>query len=335
MHIAIDAFGSDNAPFPEVEGAIIAIKEGLCDKIYLVGKQDLITKELDKFYYPKNKIEVVHASEIISMSDSPSRMVKKKKDSSLVKAIQLHKDNKVSAVVSAGNTGAVMAASLFGFGRMKNILRPAIATTFPTQSHPEILLDVGANIECEPKNLVQYAYLGSLYFKFFFNTENPRVALLNIGEEESKGNDLVKKTYAILKEKKDLNFVGNIEGKDLLKGIVDVVVCDGFVGNVMLKTVEGAAYSIMSILKSQIKKDWIAKLGALLSFPAYTYLKKKLDHSEYGGALLVGLNGISVVSHGRSNAKGIKNAVGLAAHLAKSGFIQHTQKYFEEQIHVD
>ncbi|MBT5420295.1 MAG: phosphate acyltransferase PlsX, partial [Candidatus Cloacimonetes bacterium] len=237
MHIAIDAYGSDNAPFPEVEGAIIAIKEGLCDKVYLVGKQDVLEKQLEKYYYPKDKIEVVHASEVISMSDSPSRMVRKKKDSSLVKAIQLHKDGIAQAVVSAGNTGAVMAASLFGYGRVKNILRPAIATTFPTQSHPEIILDIGANVECTPENLVQYAILGSLYFKFFFETDNPRVALLNIGEEETKGNELVKNTYGKLKQNKDINFVGNIEGKDLLKGIVDVVVCDGFVGNVMLKTV--------------------------------------------------------------------------------------------------
>jgi phosphate acyltransferase len=331
MHIAIDAFGSDNAPFPEVEGAIIAIKEGLCDKIYLVGKQDILITQLEKYYYPKDKIEIVHASEVITMSDSPAKVVREKKDSSLVRAIQLHKEGTVQAVVSAGNTGAVMAASLFGYGRIKNILRPAIATTFPTQTHPEIILDVGANVECKPENLVQYAILGSLYFKFFFKTDNPRVALLNIGEEESKGNELVKNTYVKLKENKDINFVGNIEGKDLLKGIVDVVVCDGFVGNVMLKTVEGAAYSIMSILKNEMKKDWIAKLGALLSFPAYAYLKKKLDHSEYGGALLVGLNGISVVSHGRSNAKAIKNAVGLATHLARSGFVQHTKEYFEEK----
>ncbi|MDA3813560.1 MAG: phosphate acyltransferase PlsX [Candidatus Cloacimonetes bacterium] len=330
MQIAIDAFGSDNAPFPEVEGAIIAIKERLCDKIYLVGKQDILIKQLEKYYYPKDKIEIIQASEVITMSDSPAKVVREKKDSSLVRAIQLHKEGTVQAVVSAGNTGAVMAASLFGYGRVKNILRPAIATTFPTQTHPEIILDVGANVECTPENLVQYAILGSLYFKFFFDTDEPRVALLNIGEEESKGNELVKNTYVKLKENKDINFVGNIEGKDLLKGIVDVVVCDGFVGNVMLKTVEGVAYSMMSILKSEMKKDWIAKLGALLSFPAYAYLKKKLDHSEYGGALLVGLNGISVVSHGRSNGKAIKNAVGLAAHLARSGFVQNTKEYFEE-----
>lgn len=329
MHIAIDAFGSDNAPFPEVEGAILAIKEDVCDKIYLVGKADILTMELDKFFYDKSKIEVVHASETISMNDAPATVVKKKTDSSLVRAVQLHKEGTVDAVVSAGNTGAVMAASLLGYGRIKNILRPAIATSFPTQSNPEIILDVGANVDCSPENLVQFAKLGSLYYKFFFKTDKPKVALLNIGEEETKGNELTKAAYSKLKEFKDINFVGNIEGKDLLKGIVDVVVCDGFVGNVMVKTVEGVAYSIFSIMKEQIKKDWVAVFGTLLSYPVYSYLKRKMNHEEYGGALLVGLNGISIVSHGRSGAKAIKNAVKLASRIASSGFIKHTKEYFE------
>ena len=329
MHIAIDAFGSDNAPSPEVEGAILAIKEDICDKIYLVGKADILTTELDKFFYNKNKIEVVNASETISMDDAPASVVKKKRDSSLVRAIQLHNEGTVDAVVSAGNTGAVMAASLLGYGRIKNILRPAIATSFPTQSNPEIILDVGANVDCSPENLVQFAKLGSLYYKFFFQTDKPKVALLNIGEEESKGNELTKASFSKLKEYKDINFVGNIEGKDLLKGIVDVVVCDGFVGNVMVKTVEGVAYSIFSIMKEQIKKDWVAVFGTLLSYPVYSYLKKKMNHEEYGGALLVGLNGISIVSHGRSGAKAIKNAVKLASRIASSGFIKHTKEYFE------
>ncbi len=329
MQFAIDAFGSDNAPSPEVEGAILAIKEELCEKVFLVGRKEILLKELEKYYYNKNRIEVVHASEIISMKDAPASVVKQKKDSSLVKAIQLHKEGKADGVVSAGNTGAVMAASLFSYGRVKNILRPAIATTFPTQRKPEIILDVGANVDCSPENLVQFAKLGSLYSRFFFNNENPEVALLNIGEESSKGNELVKSAYRKLEKNRDINFVGNIEGKDLLKGIVDVVVCDGFVGNVMLKTVEGAAFSIFSIMKEQIQKDWIAKFGALLSFPVYAYLKRKLDHTEYGGALLVGLNGISVVSHGRSNAKTIKNAVKFAVKIARSGFVEHTKEYYE------
>ncbi len=329
MRIAIDAFGSDNAPFPEVEGAILAIKEDLCEKVVLVGKEDILKKELGKFFYDKDRIEIVNATEVITMHDAPASIVKKKKDSSLVKAVYLQKEGKVDGVVSAGNTGAVMTASLFGYGRIKNILRPAIATAFPTQTHPEIILDVGANTECSAEILLQFAKLGSLYSRFIFGKENPKVALLNIGEESSKGTEIYKNAHKLMKNFKDINFVGNIEGKDLLKGIVDVVVCDGFVGNVMLKTVEGAAYSIFSIMKEQIKKDWIAKLGALLSFPVYAYLKKKLDHTEYGGALLIGLNGISVVSHGRSDAKAIKNAVKVAAKIASSGFIEHTKEYYE------
>ena len=331
MRIAIDAFGSDNAPFPEVEGAILAIKEDLCEKVILVGKEDILKKELEKFFYDKNRIEIVHASDVITMHDAPASIVKKKKDSSLVKAVRLHKEGDVDGVISAGNTGAMMAASLFSYGRIKNIIRPAIATAFPTQTQPEIILDVGANVEGSPEILFQFAKLGSLYSQFIFDRKEPRVALLNIGEESSKGTEIYKTTHKLLKDYKDINFVGNIEGKDLLRGIVDVVVCDGFVGNVMLKTVEGAAYSIFAIMKEQIKKDWIAKLGALLSFPVYAYLKKKLDHTEYGGALLVGLNGISVISHGRSDAKAIKNAVKVAARIAASGFIEHTKEYFEEK----
>ena len=329
MRIAIDAFGSDNAPFPEVEGAILAIKEELCEKIFLVGKQEILTKELEKYFYEKDRIEVVNATETISMDDAPASIVKKKKDSSLVQAIKLCREGKADGMVSAGNTGAVMAASLFGFGRIKNVLRPAIATTLPTQGNPEIILDVGANVECSADNLMQFAHLGRLYSRFFYNIEQPKVALLNIGEEITKGTELYKKVHQMLLDSDEINFVGNIEGKDLLGGIVDVVVCDGFVGNVMLKTVEGAAISIFAIMKEQITKDWIAKLGALLSFPVYAYLKKKLDHTEYGGALLVGIDGISVVAHGRSNDKAIKNAVKVAVKMAESGFVQHTKEYFE------
>ncbi len=329
MKIALDAFGSDNAPFPEVEGAILAIKEEICDKIFLVGKERELVGQLDKYYYDKERIEIVPAEEVITMNDSPSRIVKKKKNSSLVKAIKLHADKKVDAFVSAGNTGAVMAASLFALGRMKNILRPAIATILPTQNRNVIVLDVGANVDCSSENLVQFAKLGSLYSKFFYQIKEPDVALLNIGEENSKGNELMKVTNKKLQNYSDINFIGNIEGKDLLKGVADVIVCDGFVGNIMLKTIEGAAITIFDIMKEQIKKDWVAKIGALLSFPVYAYIKKKMDHTEYGGALLVGLNGVSVVAHGRSNAKAIKNAVKIAARIARSGFVDHAGEYFE------
>ncbi|MFO7896983.1 MAG: phosphate acyltransferase PlsX [Candidatus Cloacimonadales bacterium] len=330
MRIAIDAYGSDNAPFPEVEGAVIAINEELCEKIYLVGKPDELAAELAKYFYPKERIEIVPASEVITMNDKPATVVKKKKDSSLVVAVKLHQQGIVDGVVSAGNTGAVMAASLFTYGRIKNVLRPAIAITLPTRKNPEIILDVGANVDCDENHLLQFAKLGSLYSRFFYQNESPRVALLNIGEESSKGNDLSKAAYKKLANFKDINFVGNIEGKTMLDGDVDVVVCDGFVGNVMLKTVEGVAYSIFSMMKEQFKKDWIAKLGALLSYPVFSYLKKKMDHTEYGGALLVGLNGSTIVSHGNSNAKAIKNAVRVSVKIAESGFIQHAKEYFEE-----
>ncbi len=330
MRIALDAFGSDNAPFPEVEGAILAIKEDVCEKILLVGREEQLKKELDKYFYDRSRIEIVPASEVITMDDSPAKVVKQKKDSSMVRAVALHRDGLADAMVSAGNTGAAMSASLFSYGRITNVLRPAIAITFPTTKHPEIILDVGANVDCSPENLHQFAVMGSLYSHFLYNIQRPKVALLNIGEESKKGNSVVKKVYPLLDADEAINFIGNIEGKDLLKGVVDVVVCDGFVGNVMLKTVEGVAFSIFDMMREQMQKDWIAKIGGLLSYPVYSYLKKKLDHSEYGGSLLVGLNGLSVISHGRSNAKAIKNAVRFAAKIGASGFIKHSQEYFEE-----
>ena len=329
MRIALDGFGSDNAPFPEVEGAILAIKENLCEKVFLVGKENILKKELEKFFYEKKRIEIVHAPEVITMEDSPSSVAKQKRNSSIVRAVALQKNGLADGLVSAGNTGAVMAASLLGYGRIKNILRPAIAMTLPTKKKPTIILDVGANVDCSSENLVQFAKLGSLYARFFFKNENPRVALLNIGEESAKGNELVKKAFSKLSKYPDINFAGNIEGEGILSGKFEVIVCDGFVGNVMLKTVEGVAFAIFDMMKEQMKKDWVAKIGALLSYPVYSYLKKKMDHTEYGGALLVGLNGISVISHGRANAKAIKNAIRFAVNIAESGFIEHTKKYYE------
>jgi phosphate acyltransferase len=330
MRIALDAFGSDNAPFPEVEGAVQAIKENHCQHIYLVGKKDVLAEELGKYFYDKNRIEIVDAPDVITMDENASLAAKNKKDSSLVRAIELHKTGKADAVVSAGNTGAVMAASMFILGRVKNILRPAIALTLPTQTNYEIILDVGANADCIADYLVQFAEIGSLYASEMLEVEKPRVSLLNIGEESAKGSKLSKTTYQLLSQHKKINFIGNIEGKDLLKGVTDVIVCDGFIGNIILKTVEGVFLSIFSIMKEQFKKDWIAKIGALLSFPVYSYLKKKLDHTEYGGALLVGLNGLPIVAHGRSNGKAIKNAVRFASKVSQTDFVQKTQDYFRE-----
>jgi glycerol-3-phosphate acyltransferase PlsX len=329
VRIAVDAFGTDNAPFPEIEGAVLAIKEDLCEEVILVGDEVKIKYELEKFFYPQKRISVVNATQRIEMEDSGATAVRSKRDSSLVKTIELHNQGLADAAVSAGNTGAVMSASLLIYGRIKNVLRPAIAVVFPTETGHQILLDMGANVDCTAENLVQFAKLGSMYFKYFFKEEHPRISLLNIGEESAKGNATTKQAYQLLSQEKELNFIGNIEGKDIIKGITDVVVCDGFVGNIVLKTIEGVGFSIFEILKEQINKDWIAKLGALLSYPVYTHIKNKLDHTEYGGALLVGLNGISVVAHGRSNAKAMKNAIRFAALIAKSGFVTNARNYFE------
>lgn len=328
MRIALDAFGSDNAPFPEVEGAVLAIKEDYCSHVILVGDEEILKRELEKFYYDPAKISIVHASQRIEMGDHASASVRSKKDSSLVKAVKLHHDGLADVVVSAGNTGAVMSASLLQYGRIRNVDRPAIAVVFPAQEGHQILLDMGANVDCTADNLLQFAHLGSMYFQYFFQTPRPRISLLNIGEESAKGNAITKQAHQLLAADKDLNFTGNIEGKDIIRGITDVIVCDGFVGNVVLKTVEGVGFSIFEILKEQINKDWIAKIGAMLSYPVYSYMRNKLDHTEYGGALLVGLNGITVVSHGRSNAKAMKNALRFADRIAASGFVEHAKNYF-------
>jgi glycerol-3-phosphate acyltransferase PlsX len=332
MKIALDAFGSDKAPFPEVEGAVMAIKEDICTKVFLVGDADILSRELDKYLYPVDRIEIVHASEVIDMNADASTAARTKQNSSMVRTLQLHKDGLADAALSVGNTGAVMAASLFTLGRIKNVLRPAIALTFPTIDGYEIILDVGANVDCEAEYLDQFAVIGSIYSKYLFRIESPRVALLNIGEEDKKGNELTKRAYLLLSQNKAINFVGNIEGKDLLKGIVEVVICDGFVGNVMLKTVEGVALAIFGMMREQMKSDWIAKIGFMLSYPVFKYIRKKLDHSEYGGALLVGLNGISVVGHGRSNGVAIKNAIKFTNSIAESGLIAEFKSFFEGAI---
>lgn len=329
MRVALDAFGSDSAPHPEIEGAVLAIKEELCQEVILVGDETILASELSKYFYDPARISIIHASERIEMGDSAASSVRTKRDSSMVRAIALHKEGRADVAVSAGNTGAMMSASLITLGRMKNVHRPAIAAVFPTQIGHEIILDIGANVDCNAQHLMQFAVMGSKYFEYFFKVAQPRVSLLNVGEESAKGNAMSKESYRLMSESKDINFVGNIEGKDVLRGITDVIVCDGFVGNVMLKTIEGVGFSIFEILKEQINKDWIAKLGAMLSYPVYSYIKKKLDHTEYGGALLVGLNGIPVVSHGRSNAKAIKNAIRFAARIAESGFVENTRDYFE------
>ncbi|HOQ82656.1 MAG TPA: phosphate acyltransferase PlsX [Candidatus Syntrophosphaera thermopropionivorans] len=332
MRIAVDAFGTDKAPYPEVEGSIQAIKEDLCNEIILVGDEHILQAELDKYYYDHNRIRIYNASERIEMQDHAAEAVRMKKDSSMVKTVELHKNGEADAALSAGNSGAFMAASLLAYGRIKGVSRPAIAAALPTTiEQPAILLDMGANVDCDAENLLQFAQLGSIYFTYCYHKPNPRVGLLNIGEESTKGNALTRDAYELLSTAKDLNFIGNIEGKEILSGKFDVIVCDGFVGNVVLKTIEGVVRAVFDMLKEQLEKDWIAKIGAILSFPAYSFLKRKLDHTEFGGALLLGLNGTSIVCHGSSDAKAIKNAIRFAVRTVQSGFVQHSKDYFRER----
>ena len=332
MVIAVDAFGSDNAPFVEVAGAVKAVKKNICSKILLVGKKDVLTAELEKLGFAKNpKIEIVDATEVISMNDLPARAFKKKRDSSLVKAVELVRDKKADAVVSAGNTGAVMSISLFLYGRIKNISRPAIASVFPSLKKPSVVIDVGANVDSKPHNLVQSAILGSLYSSHYLKIDKPRVSLFNIGEEEKKGNELTREAYQLLKKENKIDFIGNIEGKELFLGKSDVIVCDGFTGNVVLKTAEGTVGFLYKLVKRLLKKNPITIFGLPFFIPILLYAKKNLSPSKHGGALLTGLDGVSIIAHGSSNSTAIKNAIVLAKKVVDSGFIEDTKDFFQKR----
>ncbi len=310
MRIALDAMGGDFAPQEIVAGAVEACRDLKAD-IILVGNQTAIQTELSKYATTDLKLEVVHASEVIGMDEHPANAVKRKKDSSLVVANRLVKEGKAAAVISAGNTGAAMATSLLTLGRIPGIDRPAIASPMPTKAGVSVLLDAGANADCEPEYLQQFAVMGAIYAEQVLGLVNPKVGLLSIGEEETKGNKLTIAAHLLLKETK-VNFIGNIEGRDVHRGVCEVIVCDGFVGNTVLKLTEGLASVLMGMIKEAVTANLVSKVGALLIKGALGQLKTKLDYTEYGGAPLLGLNGVSMISHGSSNAKAIKNAVKAA-----------------------
>jgi glycerol-3-phosphate acyltransferase PlsX len=331
MKIAVDAMGGDNAPHAIVAGAVQAAQEfGI--NIILVGIEQLIQAELEK--YPEAKslpIEIRNATEVVDMLDSPSTVFRRKKDSSIRVANELVKSGEAVAVISAGHTGAAMATSLFVLGTLEGVERPAIATFMPTIKGTSILLDVGANVDCKPNHLLQFAVMGEIFAKYLLKNPNPRVGLLSIGEEETKGNELTKEAFKLLTET-SLNFIGNVEGRDVTAGKADVVVCDGFIGNVVLKTSEAVAEAIASILKDNIGKSVVRKLGYLLMKPAFTALKRRMDYAEYGGAPLIGINGISIISHGRSSDRAIKNAVRVASEIAKSDVNKHIHDDIEKNM---
>lgn len=324
MKIAVDVMGTDYGPEEIILGAIQAVKKYGCE-VFLVGEQKQIESVLKKYHEDKNdKIMIENASEVISMSDHPSLSVRTKKDASIVVATRLLHTKTCDALVSAGSTGAAVAAALFGLGRIKGIERPAIATPIPSITGTTIVLDSGAKVDAKPQHLVQNAIMGSVYAELIFKINNPRVGLLNIGEEETKGNEQALATYPLLKQEEHINFIGNIEGRDINNGTVDVVVCDGFVGNVVLKVAEGLATAIMTIMKKTIMNSGIvAKFGAMLIKPALKKMKKTLDSAEYGGALLLGVKAPFIICHGSSKAKAIKNAVGVAIDLAEKDVVKH------------
>ncbi len=331
--IAVDAMGADRAPKPEVEGAILAARHYDVE-VVLVGKEEVVRAELDLHrFWRRLPISIVNAREVIGMQEKAAHAVRSKRDSSLRVGLRLVRDGKADGFVTAGNTGAAMATAKMVLGGIPGVDRPALAAVFPTaQGTATILIDVGANVDSKPQNLQQFAIMGDIYFRSIFSgrfpsAENPRVGLLSIGEEESKGNDLTREAYKLIKEL-PMNFVGNVEGRDLYNGKADVLVCDGFVGNVALKISEGMVETVRFLLKQSLQATITSQVGFLLSRKAFADFKKRLDYSEYGGAPLLGIKGVCIVSHGSSNSNAIKNAIRVAMEYANSK-LNHT---IEERI---
>ena len=316
MRVALDAMGGDFAPDVTVAGAIEAVSEHDIEVI-LVGDRIKLAESLKDKRYPQNKITIFHASEVVGMDESPSHALRRKKDSSIRKAVDLVKNGEADAAVSAGHSGVAMATSLYVLGKLPNVDRPAIAAIMPSITGHFLLIDAGATVDCKPDNLLQFAHMGNAYYKTIFNIPSPRIALLSIGEEDIKGNELTKVAFKHLKDA-DMNFIGNIEGKDIFSGNADVIVCDGFIGNIVLKVSEGLAESIIKMLKMEIANITTGKLGYLMIKPAIRNFKKRTDYDEYGGAPLLGINGTCIISHGRSSARAIKNAIQVAAEMAKN-----------------
>lgn len=301
--------GGDYAPVETVKGAVEAGKL-FNVQIILVGEENKIKAELAKYDPGKAVISVVHAPEVIEMGEPPAVAIRKKKNSSIMVASRLVREGMGDAVVSAGNTGAAMGSALLGFGRIKGIDRPAIASLLPLKDNP-LLLDIGANSVCDPENLRQFAVMGNIYVKKILGKKNPRIGLLNIGEEETKGNPLYLQAHGLITGT-NLNFIGNVEGRDITGGIADVIVCDGFVGNVVLKFGEGLARELISMIKEELRKNIFVKLGAAMVFSQAKGLKRKIDYAESGGAPLLGVNGVCIICHGSSQAKAIKNGIRVA-----------------------
>ncbi len=307
--VALDAMGGDNAPVEMVKGAVDAIHKRKDIKVFLVGQEEAIQKELEQYTYEKDQIEVVNATEVIETAEPPVMAIRKKKDSSIVVAMNMVKRGDADAFVSAGNSGAVLVGGQLVVGRIKGIERPPLAPLIPTAKGVSLLIDCGANVDARPSHLVQFAKLGSIYMEHIVGIKNPRVAIVNIGAEEEKGNALVKETFPLLKECTDINFVGSIEARDIPHGYADVIVCEAFVGNVILKLFEGVGSVLIHKVKQGMMTSLRSKIGALLVKPALKETLKSFDASEHGGAPLLGLNGLVVKTHGSSKAQEVSNSI--------------------------
>lgn len=321
--IAVDAMGGDQGPAVVVPGAVEAATQAeVC--VTLVGDEAKIITELRKLSFDQNLVKVVHASEVAEMHDKPSEVLRRKKDASIQVASRLVRDGKAHGLVSAGNSGATVACGIFILGRIPGVDRPALASVIPTEKEPCVVVDVGANVDCRPHNLLQFGLMGSALSKGILGVENPRIGLLSIGEEEGKGNSLVKEAYELFKMAGNIGFIGNAEGRDLFTGDFDVVVCDGFVGNVVLKLSEGLGSSFAHLLKREmLDSSLVAKVGSFLTRGAFKRFSRLLDYAEYGGAPLLGLSHIALVCHGASNAKAITSAVKMAATYIRNATNQH------------
>lgn len=318
--VVLDAMGGDHAPEAPVEGAVLAAREfGL--PIFLVGRPEAVEPELAKHDHAGLPITLVPASEVIEMADHPAQAAKSKKDSSMVVGLNLLKEGKASAFVSMGNTGGVMAASLFQIGRIKGVKRPALSTVFPTLNGFCLILDVGANADCRPEYLYQFGLMGSVYSQRVLEVKSPRVGIVSNGEEEGKGNELVKEAYQLLKDSL-LNFVGNVEGKDVPAGLADVVVTDGFTGNVLVKSAEGMARMMKEFIREELYRSPISMIGGLLAKGAFNRISKRTDYSEYGGAVLLGVDGVVIIGHGRSHARAVRSALRVASQAVERQVVE-------------
>jgi len=325
--IAVDAMGGDHAPKAVIQGALLASREfGV--RVQLVGPPDLIERELGRGNSAAQPLEIVPAGEVIGMDESPVKALRRKPDSSIRVATALVREGRAQGVVSAGNTGAAMAAAKMELGALPGVTRPALASVFPTKrGTTAVMVDVGANVDCSPEQLQQFAIMGEVYYRVMFGVARPRVGLLSIGEEASKGNEVVRETHRRLRESTlSFDFVGNVEGRDVYGGEVHVIVCDGFIGNIALKISEGTAEAVVAMLMQALSSTLTAKLGYAFSRQAYEEFRKRVDYSEYGGAPLLGVKGVCIICHGRSNANAIKNAIRVAADFAERGINEKIER---------